>query len=192
MKFFRKCATITHSEVFAAIFAGGFTMYSVGDWVVYGVHGVCRVIGTEKQLVNRKRTQFLVLEPLAQSESRFYLPSENPTAMAKLRAVLSREELTALISSDEVRQDAWIHEENQRKQYYRELIGSGDRTALLKMVATLYRYKAMQAAAGRKFHQSDENFLRDAEKLLSSEISLVLELSAEQAREYLREQLQSA
>lgn len=167
-------------------------MYSVGDWVVYGVHGVCRVIGTEKQLVNRKRTQFLVLEPLAQSESRFYLPTENPTAMAKLCAVLSREELTALISSDEVRQDAWIHEENQRKQYYRELIGSGDRTALLKMVATLYRYKAMQAAAGRKFHQSDENFLRDAEKLLSSEISLVLELSAEQAREYLRKQLQSA
>lgn len=167
-------------------------MYQEGTWVVYGVHGVCRVIGTEKQLVNRKRTQYLVLEPLAQAESRFYLPTENPTAMAKLQAVLSREALTALITSEEVRQDAWIQEENQRKLYYRELIGSGDRTALMKMVSTLYRYKDAQIAAGRKFHQSDDNFLRDAEKLLASEISLVMELTPEEARNYLREQLKSA
>lgn len=167
-------------------------MFQIGDWVVYGIHGVCRIIGTEKQLVNRKRTQFLVLEPLSQSESRFYLPTENPTAMGKLKAVLSRDDLTALIASDEVRQDVWIAEENLRKQSYRELIGSGDRVALLKMISTLYRYKESQLAAGRKFHQSDDNFLRDAEKLLASEISLVLELTPEAARNYLREQLKSA
>lgn len=166
-------------------------MYQVGDWVVYGIHGVCRVAGTEKQLVNRKRIQYLVLEPMTQTESRFYLPTENPTAMAKLKTVLSKEALVELLTSDDVHQDAWIQEENQRKQYYRELIGSGDRVSLMKMVSTLYRYKAAQATAGRKFHQSDENFLRDAEKLLSSEIALVMELSPEEARDYLRDQLKS-
>ena len=166
-------------------------MYQAGDWVVYGVHGVCRVIGTEKQLVNRKRTLYMVLEPLSQSESRFYLPAENPTALAKLRAVLSREELTTLIDSEEVRQDAWIQEENRRKQYYRELIGSGDRVALMRMITSLYRYKAEQLEMGRKFHQSDDNFLRDAERLLASEIALVLELPPEEARNYLREHLQN-
>lgn len=165
-------------------------MYQAGDWVVYGVHGVCRVIGTEKQLVNRKRTLYLVLEPMSQAESRFYLPADNPTAMAKLKAVLSRDELTALIDSEDVRKDAWIQEENRRKQYYRELISSGDRIALMQMITTLYRYKADQQAAGRKFHQSDDNFLRDAERLLASEISLVMELSPEDARSYLREHLQ--
>ena len=152
-------------------------MYQNGDWVMYGIHGVCRVAGTEKQLVNRKRTQFLVLEPMTQSESRFYLPTENPTAMAKLKAVLSKDELSELLASDAVRQDAWIQEENHRKQHYRELIGSGDRVAIMKMVSTLYRYKIAQAEAGRKFHQSDENFLRDAEKLLASEIALVMDFS---------------
>ena len=158
---------------------------------MYGVHGVCRVVGTEKQLVNRKRTLYLVLEPLSQSESRFYLPAGNPTAMGKLRAVLSREELTELLGSDEVRSDVWIQEENRRKLHYRELIGSGDRVALMQMVATLYRYKAEQLAAGRKFHQSDDNFLRDAERLLASEIALVMELTPEEARNYLRQQLQT-
>jgi len=164
-------------------------MYQIGDWVVYGIHGVCHIIGVEKQLVNRKRTKYLVLEPLAQTESRFYLPMENPTAMAKLKGVMTKEELTELLSSDEVQQDVWIADENQRKQYYRELIGSGDRVSLMKMVTSLYRYKAQQLAAGKKFHQSDENFLRDAEKLLSSEIALVLEMQQLEARDYLRVQL---
>jgi CarD family transcriptional regulator len=164
-------------------------MYHGGEYVVYGVHGVCRVIGTEKQLVNRKRTEYLVLEPLVQQESRFYLPTQNPAAMAKLKTVLSRDELHQLMDSDEIRKDCWIQEENLRKQRYRDLIGSGERTALMRMVSSLYRYKDEQTAAGRKFHQCDDNFLRDAEKLLCSEISLVLELEPEQAREYLRNHL---
>lgn len=164
-------------------------MYQIGEYVVYGIHGVCRVLGKEKQLVNRKRTEYLVLEPLAQNESKFYLPTQNPTAMGKLKAVLSRDEMNELMASEDIRQDCWIQEENLRKQYYRDLIGSGDRVALLRMVSALYRYKDEQAAAGRKFHQCDDNFLRDAEKLLCSEISLIMELEPEQAREYLRHQL---
>jgi CarD family transcriptional regulator len=159
---------------------------------MYGVHGVCRVIGTEKQMVNRKRATFLVLEPLTQSESRFYLPTENPTAMAKLKTVLSASELNELLHCEEIRLNVWIQEENRRKQHYRELMGSGDRLALLQMIHSLYRYKEEQLEAGRKFHQSDDNFLRDAEKLMASEISLVLELSAEEARTYLRTQLKGA
>lgn len=164
-------------------------MFEKDQWVLYGIHGVCRVIGTEKQLVNRKRTEFLVLEPLNKAESRFYLPTGNPTALSKLKPVLTVRELTELLSSREVREYAWIQEEGLRKQTYRELINGGDRPALLKTVYSLYRYRDEQAAAGRKFHLCDENFLRDAEKLLASEIALVLEMTPEQARDHLREKL---
>ncbi len=164
-------------------------MYQSGDWVVYGIHGVCRVIGTEKQLVNRKRTEFLVLQPTSGSESRFYLPTGNPSAMGKLKNVLSAEELKELLASDLVRQECWIREENLRKQRYRDLISSGDRISVLQMIHALYRYKEDQLSAGKKFHQCDDNFLRDAEKLMISEISLVLEMSREDARDYLRSQL---
>ena len=82
MNFLCNCAIVVIYGVVTADFTEGSGMYQAGDWVVYGVHGVCRVIGTEKQLVNRKRMLFLVLEPLSQSESRFYLPADNPTALA--------------------------------------------------------------------------------------------------------------
>ena len=165
--------------------------YQIGAYVVYGVQGVCRIVGTEKQLVNRKRTEFLVLEPLARNESRFYLPVQNPTAMSKLKPVLSREELMTLLDSPEAQEPFWISEESLRKQRFRDLISTGDRLALLRMLRSLYRYKDELLAAGRKFHQSDDNFLRDAEKLLSSEICLVLEKSPEEARDFLRSQLRT-
>lgn len=164
-------------------------MYQVGEYVVYGVHGVCRVLGKEKQLVNRKRTEYLVLEPLTKGESKFYLPTQNPVAMGKLQPVLSRQELDELITSDEIRKDCWISEENLRKQHYRDLMAGGNRISLLQMLAALYRHKEEQAAAGKKFHQCDDNFLRDAEKLLCSEISLVMEMEPDQARAYLRSHL---
>ena len=162
-------------------------MFEIGQWVVYGIHGVCRVAGTEKQLVNRKRSEFLVLEPLSKAESKFYLPLGNPTALAKLKPVLSAEELQALLNAPEVREDHWIEEESRRKMYYKELITRGERLEILQTVCGLYRYKAAQAEAGKKFHLCDDNFLRDAEKLVSSEIALAMGMTMEEARNYLRE-----
>ncbi len=94
------------------------------------------------------------------------------------------EELTALMDSEEVRKNGWISDENQRKQTYRELIGSGDRGALVAMVCALHIHKKEQEQQGKKFHLCDENFLRDAEKLLSTEFSLVLDIEQEQVGSY--------
>lgn len=160
-------------------------MYNVGDLVMYGIHGVCRVVDTEERTVDRKRVQYLVLEPQEQSSSRYMVPTGNPNAMAKLRPVLSRGELEALLTSAQVRQNAWIADENQRKQHYRDLIGSGDRAALLQMVHTLHAHKRAQAAAGRKVHLCDENFLRDAQRLLSTEFSVVLGIAPAEVGNYI-------
>lgn len=164
-------------------------MYQVGEYVVYGIQGVCRILGTEKQLVNRKRTEYLVLEPLSRGASKFYLPTQNPSAMGKLQPLLSRQQMEELLASEEIRNDCWIREENLRKQHYRELLADGNRLSLLQMLAAVYRHKEEQAAAGKKFHQCDDNFMRDTEKLLCSEIGLVMELEAAQAREFLRSRL---
>lgn len=166
-------------------------MYQVGDQVLYGIHGVCRITSQEKQMVDKKMRTFLVLEPEGQQGARFLVPTHNESAMSKICPVITAEELEALLDSPQVHGDHWIADENRRKQYYRELIGKSDREALMGMVCTLYRHKAQQQAAGRKCHLCDENFLRDAEKLLVSEISLVLEKSPEDARAYLRQKLKN-
>ncbi len=164
-------------------------MYQLGDLVMYGIHGVCRLVDRESRVVDRKTAQYLVLEPIGQTASRFYVPAENPNAMAKLRPVLQREELEQILLSDAVRQERWIEAENLRKQYYRDLVAGGDRVALLQMVRTLHRHKQEQAAAKRKFHLCDENFLRDAKRLIDTEFSVVLGIPAEDVEAYILEKM---
>ena len=129
---------------------------------------------------------YYVLAPLAQTGACFYIPTHNENAVSKLRPLLTRQELEALVQSDEANRDAWIAYENQRKMRYRELISSGDRAALMSMVRSLHKHKQAQLAAGKKFHLCDENFLRDAQKLLSAEFSLVLQIPADEVVAYLQ------
>lgn len=164
-------------------------MYQVGDRVVYGSHGVCAVVEQEQRKVDRKLVTYLVLEPVGQEGSRFLVPTHNAVAMAKLSPVLTKAELTALLESQEAREGEWIADENRRKQLYRELIGSGDRLKLIWQVRTIYRHKRDLAATGKRCHLCDDNFLRDAERLLIHEIVIVLETDQEQAKAYLREKL---
>ncbi len=166
-------------------------MYQTGDRVVYGIHGVCEIAGSEEKMVDKKQVTYLVLEPIGQPGSRFLVPAHNESAMGKLKKMLSRQEWETLLVSEEVRQDAWIRDEGQRKQIYRELISSGDRQRLMTMVHTLYRHKAEQTQAGKKIHLCDDNFLRDAERLLASEASIVFEMEQDEARKYIRSQLGS-
>lgn len=161
-------------------------MFQVGEQVLYGIHGVCRIVDLEERTVDRKKILYYVLEPREQAGTKYYVPTTNQSAVSRLRKIMTRQELETLLDSEEVRQDCWINDEKQRKQCYRELISSGDRTRLISMVRTLHARKKIQAEAGRKFHLCDENFLRDAERLLSSEFSLVLDLPPEELGAYVR------
>ena len=135
--------------------------------------------------MDRKTIKYFVLEPMEQSAAKYYIPSENPAALAKLRHIISRDDLDKLLSSDEIRGNCWITDESRRKLRYKELINSCDRVALLQMINALHVHKQEQAAMGRKFHLCDENFLRDAEKLLNAEFSLVLGIPSDEVENYI-------
>lgn len=160
-------------------------MFQCGQQVIYGIHGVCNIIDTEIRTVDRKKVEYFVLEPMDQPGARYYIPTQNQAALAKLQPLLTPKELNNLLKSEEAQKNTWIPDENQRKQRYRELINSGDRAALICMVRTLRRHKQEQLAAGRKFHLCDENFLKDAEKLLSAEFSLVLNIPISEVGAYI-------
>ena len=165
-------------------------MYQVGQLVVYGIHGVCRISQIQDRVVDRVSRRYLVLEPVNRSGSQYFVPMHNPAAMQKLSPLLSPEELTALLSSERVRTDCWIVDENRRKQFYRELSGSGSREKLAQTVYNLYLHRKRQKSCGKRLHICDENFLHDAEKILAGEIQAVLGYTNAEALEYLACRLQ--
>lgn len=164
-------------------------MFEIGEYVIYGSHGVCKIASMEERVIDRKCVNYYVLEPKSQQGSRYMVPSENPVAMSKVRKILTREELDNLFQSDQVRQFQWITDENTRKQKYKELITGADRAALLGMIHVLHQHKKEQIEVGRKFHQCDENFLNDAQKLLREEFSLVLQINPDCVEQYVLDAL---
>ena len=166
-------------------------MYEIGQQVLYGIHGVCTVTAIEAMRFGKEKAKYYVLEPVEQPGSRFYVPVDNEAAVSKLRPLLSREELLELLHSEKVRNYPWIADENLRKLRFRELINSGDREALMGMIGALHRHRTAQLAAGRKFHQSDENFLSDAQKLLNAEFSQVFSLAPGEVGAFLLKELEN-
>lgn len=129
------------------------------------------------------------MKPLEQADASFLVPTQNPAAVSKLRPIMTEQELEVLFLRDIPGDDAWIVDENQRKQRYRELITGGDIAALICMVRAIHYHKEVQAAAGKKLHQCDEYFLRDAERLVSSELSLILHIDPSAVGQYIKEKI---
>ena len=190
MKIFTFCVIIIHKEE-DCFWKGRQHMFCQGDQVMYGIHGICRILTLETKKVDRKAIEYYVLEPVDQPGARFYIPTQNPAAVAKLRPMITRQQIDALLCSEDARSGQWIADENQRKQYYKELIVSADRAALVRMIHTLHKHRQEQQAAGRKFHLCDENFLRDAEKLLSTEFAIVLGIAQDEVGDYIKKSMLS-
>lgn len=151
-------------------------MYGISQLVIYGIHGVCKILDIETRTVDRKEISYYVLEPHAQPGTRYYIPCHNPAATAKMRPLLSKSEIQNLLAASNGT-EAWISDENRRKQLYRQLITSADPQELLKMIRCLHQQRESLRNTGKRLHLCDENFLRDAEHILVREFALVLEIS---------------
>lgn len=163
--------------------------FQAGDRVVYGIHGVCRILDVENRRVDHKTVEYYVLAPSGQTDARYLVPVHNQAAVSKMRAIMTKEELETLLSSDAVNQNFWIPEENLRKERYRYLVTHGACVELIGMIRALHQQKQRQQEAGRKFHLCDENFLKDAQRLIGAEVAEILCVPLPEAEAYLRARL---
>lgn len=167
-------------------------MYQIGQQVLYGAHGICTIQSVETLRFGKTKAEYYVLKPLSQPDSKYYIPVNNASAVEKLRPLMTKEEILAMLHSPEARQKVWVEDENLRKQKYRELLADGDRSQMLNMIYCLHRHRREQKAAGRKFHQCDEGFLKDAERLMNGEFAYILGIEPGQVADFILREMEEA
>ena len=165
-------------------------MYQVGDTVLYGAEGVCVVEDITTKDFGGEAREYYVLKPVHQDGATFYLPTCSPAAREKLRKVLSAGQIYELIRTMPDETPVWIDDENERKLKCKEIIQSGDRLKLIRLIKALYLHREELKGEGKKFHISDERFMKDAEKLLYDEFAHVLSISPEQVLPFIIEQVE--
>lgn len=167
-------------------------MFKVGEYVVYGVKGVCRIEDVTHIDIDGadKERLYYVLAPMENGGGRIYAPTDKPKIM--MRKVISREEAERLIEEIPDIELLWVPDDRQREAKYKEALGTGDYRAWVSIVKTLYLRKKERLSQGKKITSLDERYMRAAENELFSELSLALEIPKSEILNYITERLNMA
>lgn len=162
-------------------------MFQVGDYVIYGYEGVCRVTAVGHPQVpglNQMREYYL-LEPVGHG-GQVYTPVDTKTVM---RPVHTRQWVQTLLDSaadcpvpSDVPADP-----RKAAEYYRSVLQQQDCVKSLSLYRLFLERQKRQAAARKALSVTDLRFMKQAEETLCSEIGFALELSTPQALQLLRE-----
>ena len=160
-------------------------MYSAGEHVVYGTHGVCCITEVTVMPFGSEEKNYYVLSPIADKRSTIFVPCDNEKLTSQMKKVLTKNEIDMLL--DDVVPGAleWIECDSKRKEFCAATIKSGDRMAIINMISMLYLHRERMENQKKHIHVTDERFLREGEKLLHDEFAFVLGIPPVEVHEYI-------
>lgn len=164
-------------------------MFQIGDKILYGSSGACLIEQITLMRFGRTREQYYVLRPIYQNAAVIYVPVNNPTLVSKIRSMPSKTEVEQLLVQLHTVESVWIEDAQERKALFDQIMRNGDCADRVRLIKTLYHRKQQRLTEGKNLHVSDENFLRDAQRLLSDEFAYPLQLTPAEVSSYIQEQL---
>ena len=165
-------------------------MFQINDVVVYGAQGVCKIVGMQEQKIDGTNKTYFVLKPADDRGATFYVPTWNEKALAKMRKVMTKQDVDALIDSMPKKKPVWIANENERKETYKRILAGGNQAQIISMIQAIYLHKKEREAEGKRLHMSDEHFMKDAEQLLYNEWQYVLNVDKAGLMAYIFERIE--
>ena len=165
-------------------------MFSVGDSFIYKGHGICKLTEIREMNVDNEIRSYYVLKPVFGNSFTLFVPVGDENLEAKMRRLLSADEIHSFIADMPEEDSAWIEDENERREFYKNIISSGDRASLVRMIKALFRRRQELNSAGKKLRISDEQFMKDAEKMLYDEFAYVLGIKREDVLPFIMARLE--
>lgn len=157
-------------------------MFSIGDMVIYSAHGICKIDDICEKTVSGKTNLYYVLHPL---ENNHQLTISTPVNNEKvvMLGLLHKEEANEIIESFKYPGVIWNDKPNLRYQLYSNLLNTGDRKEIAKVVNTLMRQKIEVELHGRKLYEQDRKLLDTAQNILFKELAISLKTTFQEINE---------
>lgn len=167
-------------------------MFKVNDTIMYGTQGICKIVEiAEKDFMGAKK-EYYVLKPINNEGATLFAPKDNEKIEAKMRRILSKEEIYKLIEAMPYEEANWVSNENERREKYKGIIACGDHVELIKMIKALYFHKEEREMDGKHLYLSDERFLKEAERILYDEFQYVLKIQKDELMNLMFKRVESA
>lgn len=165
-------------------------MFEQGQALAYGASGICRYDGIIRQKSGNRFVSYYVLKPVYNQGSTVYVPVDNEKLVARIRPLLSQQEILDMIHGLPQAEELRVEDEGERQSVYREILQTGDRRKILQVIKSLHLRQSRCRQTGRKFHAVDERLLKDAEAVLHEEFAFVLGLPREQVQPFILREMQ--
>ncbi len=132
--------------------------------------------------IDEKIRPYYVLKPVYHTASTVYVSAISDRRKTEIRHILSADEIFSVVKKMSGKDFTWIKDNRKRKEIYGQILADGNRSELLKMIKTLHWHKQelKNISKDRKLQNSDEDFLKYAEKTLCEEFAYVLNIKREE------------
>lgn len=146
----------------------------------------CRSQQIEEKSIGASRRLYYVLKPVYHEDSTIFVPVDNPALTGKMHRLLRAQEVLQLLSGLAGDDGLWVEDEAQRREAYEQILRSGDRVGMARLIRALSLQKVRLDAQRKKLHAAEEAILKEAERELNEEFAYVLGLSLEETPAFIR------
>ncbi|GLC82693.1 CarD family transcriptional regulator [Lacrimispora brassicae] len=159
-------------------------MYQVGDYIVFGSKGICRVgsVGTLDMAGISKNKIYYTLYPYFKKGGKVYTPVDNDKVI--MRPVITKEEALALIDDIKNIDSLWGADEKRREFEYKEALKKCDCRELARIIKTIYLRKQSRLMDGKKLTSVDTKYFQLAEDNFYAELAVSLNMEVEAVKEF--------
>jgi CarD family transcriptional regulator len=149
-------------------------MYKVGEYVMYGINGICKVddITHLDISASTKDILYYALIPLNDVNGKVYFPVDNDRIV--VRKVLTNDEAWKLIDEIPNIQEMSVENEKQCEGMYRGAMKSCDCHQWVQIIKTSYNRREARIKMGKKVTTTDDKYFKQAKESLYSELAFAI------------------
>ena len=167
-------------------------MYQVGDIILYGNTGVCKVTDIKPLDISKSGQEelYYILKPLFH-DYEVSTPVENNKIF--MRPIISKEEAERIIDLIPSMQAEAFHSRETRELtgHYEASFLTHNLEDLIQLTMSIYAKKQALEGQNKKIGALDEGFRKRAEELLFGELSAALGIPKEKVQEYIASRVEA-
>lgn len=152
-------------------------MFNVGDLIMYSTHGICQIDEVCEKTYLDVTKNYYVLHPLNNNKLKISTPVDNDKVM--MVEIMDKERAEAILESFKLPGIEWIENNKERNKVYSDIVNSGNREEISKILSTLKRKNQEAIDDKVKFVDQDKALLTSLQNILLSELAYSLNVSTD-------------
>lgn len=161
-------------------------MYKKNDYVVYK-RNVCKIKDIKENTLMGKT--YYVMTPLDDNSLIIDIPIDNENNF--LRDIISKEDAEKIIEKIKDIEPLEITNDKNIEFQYKEMLNTGKHENYIKIIKTTYLRNENRINKKKRISEIDNTYFNLAEKYLYNELSISLNKSIEEIKEYIFEKVSS-